>query len=174
MDRLFDQVYPELKNIARGQLRKLRPGQTLNTTALVHETYFKFADQTQLELSDRGHFYAVAARAMRQVLVDHARRSSRKKRGDGVKPVQLNEDIAPTAEAIDFERVLQVDQALSKLERYSSRQAQIVHFRYFVGLKEEEIAELLSVTTRTVRNDWTRAKAWLLEAMRAPDLPPTV
>ena len=166
LDRLFDQVYPELKRIARGQRRRLRPGQTLDTTALVHETYFKFARHSNLELEDRAHFYAVAAKAMRQVLVDHARRATRQKRGGGQAPVELAEGLAP--DPTDLERILAVDQALSKLERYSERQALVVQYRFFVGLGEEEVAELLGVTSRTIRNEWTRARAWLHEAMRAP------
>ncbi len=171
LDRLFDQVYPELKAIARGQLRRLRPGQTLDTTALVHETYFKFTGQTQVTLNDKSHFFAVAARAMRQVLVDYARRNSRQKRGEGQKAIELNEEIAVSVKehrGLDLEQILQVDQALAKLERYSERQALVVHYRFYVGLTEDQIADLLGVTSRTVRNEWTRAKAWLFEAMRAP------
>ncbi len=170
-DHLFSRLYPELKAIARGQRRRLGPGRSLDTTALVHETYLKFVDQARVDLNDRQHFYAVAARAMRQVLVDHARYASRLKRGGGEAPATLEDDFAEVAEwarKVGFEKVLQVNQALEKLEQYSERQAQIVQYRYFVGLTEEEIAELLSVTSRTVRNEWTRAKVWLREAMQAP------
>ena len=164
-DRLFDLLYDDLKKVARAQLRRLRPGQTLNTTGLVHEAYLKCVDQTRVELNDRGHFYAVAARAMRQILVDYARRLSRGKRGGGVPPLELDEERLRDHRD-DAEQILAVDDALNKLAKHSSRQAKIVEYRYFIGLTEEEIGDLLSVTSRTVRNEWTRARAWLHEAMR--------
>ena len=166
-DRLFDRLYVELKSVAQAQLRRLRPGRTLDTTGLVHEAYLKFVDQSRLSFNDRGHFYAVAARAMRQILVDYARRLNRAKRGGGAQPLELEEALVPHRH--DFEQVLEIDEALDKLAAHSDRQARVVELRYFVGLTENEIAQLLSVTSRTVRNDWTRAKAWLQEAMRAGD-----
>ena len=163
-DRLFTQLYGELKKVAQGQLRRLRPGGTLDTTGLVHETYLKFVDQSRVGLNDRGHFYAVAARAMRQILVDHARRLGRAKRGAGVEDLELDEAHAQRLD--DLEQILAVDQALTRLAAHSERQARIVEYQYFVGLTQKEIAELLGITSRTVRNDWTRARAWLQEAMR--------
>jgi len=165
-DRLFDALYHDLKRVAHNQLRRLRPGQTLDTTGLVHEVYLKCVDQSRLEVNDRPHFYAVSARAMRQILVDYARRVSRAKRGGGVKPLELDEALVRHHD--DFEQILAVDDALEKLAKYSERQARVVEYRYFVGLTDAEIGELLSVTARTVRNEWMRAKAWLSEAMRSP------
>ena len=127
--------------------------------------HLKFVDQTRVEINDRGHFYAVAARAMRQILVDYARRLGRIKRGAGERPLELDEE--QVRHQADFEQILAVDEALSKLATHSKRQAQIVEYRYFIGLTENEIGDLLAVTSRTVRNEWTRARAWLREAMRA-------
>lgn len=166
-DRLFHQLYGDLKRVAHNQLRRMRPGQTLDTTGLVHEAYLKCVDQSRVAIRDRAHFYAVSARAMRQILVDYARRLGRAKRGGGAKPLELDENRLGRHE--HFEQILEVDEALTKLARYSERQARIVEYRYFVGLTEREIGELLSVTSRTVRNEWTRARAWLHEAMSADD-----
>ena len=164
-EQLFGSLYRELKRVARLQLLRLRPAQSLDTTGLVHETYIKCVDQSRLDLNDKSHFYAVAARAMRQILVDHVRRTGTAKRGGGVKPLALDEKLV--AHRRDFEQILAVDDALEKLRRHSERQALVVEYRFFVGLTEQEIAELLSVTPRTVRNEWARARAWLLEAMRS-------
>jgi RNA polymerase sigma factor (TIGR02999 family) len=165
IDRLFELVYQDLRRIARGQLRRLRPGQTLDTTGLVHETYLKMIDQSRVRLHDRSHFYAVAARAMRQILVDAARRVARVKHGAGAPHVELDEGRLRTIG--DAEQVLQVDEALAKLAAHSERLAKVVEYRFFGGLTFEEIAELLSLTSRTVRNDWARARAWLETAMTA-------
>jgi RNA polymerase sigma factor (TIGR02999 family) len=169
-DRLFDAVYDELKRVARSQLRRLRPGQLMDTTSLVHETYFKFERQTDLEVRSRDHFLAVAARAMHQVLVDYARRTHRLKRAGGGADLQLDETLS--LRGIDVDRVLDVDRAVRRLAEHSSRQAFIVQCRFFAGLTEEEVAAVLGVSSRTVRNEWARAKAWLALAMRAPEPPP--
>lgn len=165
VDRLFELVYQDLRRIARGQLRRLRPGQTLDTTGLVHEVYLKLIDQSRVELNDRNHFYAVASRAMRQILVDAARRVARVKRGAGAVHVELDEGSLRSLG--DAEQVLVVDEALAKLAVHSERLARVVEYRFFGGLTFEEIAELHSVTSRTVRNDWARARAWLAAAMSA-------
>jgi RNA polymerase sigma factor (TIGR02999 family) len=167
VDPLFEVVYDDLKRVARAQLRRLRPGQTLDTTSLVHEAYFKFSSSSVASRpawQSRAHFYAVAARAMRQILVDYARRAGRLKRGAGAPRLELDEQ--RVAGPADLEQLVEIDQALGKLAAHSERLAQVVEYRVFAALTNEEIAELLGVTERTVRNDWARAKAWLGEAMR--------
>ena len=164
-DRVFDLVYTDLKRIARAQLRRLRPGQTLDTTGLVHEACLKFVDQSRFPWEHRSHFFAVAACARRQILVDKARRAGRAKRGGGVAPLELDESRLGAAPA--DEQILIVDEALERLSAHSERLARVVEYRFFAGFTEEEIADLLSVSSRTVRNDWVRARAWLAEAMGA-------
>ncbi len=165
LDELFDDLYVDLKKVARAQLRRWRPGQSMNTTALVHEAWFKFERQKSLQASDLEHFYAIAARAMRQVLVDFARKRTRLKRGANEEPVAI--ESGHLEDPLDFEQVIVIDQALHKLEQHSERLARVVELRFLVGLTEKEIAQLSGVTTRTVRNEWARARVWLREAMKA-------
>lgn len=158
VDRLVSLVYDDLRRIARHQLR-IRSGQSLDTTALVHELYLRLVDQSRVSWADRQHFFAVAARAMRQILVDHARSRCRQKRGGGAPFVELDEErvgVQHSAEAI-----LAIHQALDKLAEHDPRLEQVVELRFFAGLSEAETAEALSLSTRTVRRDWSRAIAWL-------------
>ncbi len=163
-DRLLELVYPELRRVARAQLRHGRPdAPVLDTTALVHEAYLKLCDQTRVEARDRGHFMAIAARAMRQIIVDHARARSASKRGAGAVHVPLGEhDVAIDAQA---DRVLAIGDALERLGQEDARLLQIVECRFFAGYGEEETATALGVSSRTVRRDWLRAKAWLRSAL---------
>lgn len=161
---LFDQVYDELRGLARGQLRRLRPGDTLATTALVHEAYLKLCDQTRLDVHDRTHFFALSARAMRQILVDHFRRSQAEKRGGNRHPVSLQEGQIPVEDRGDV--LLALDEALTRLGHLNERLSQVVEYKFFGGMTQEEIAEVLGVTDRTVRNDWRKAKAWLARELR--------
>ena len=158
-DRLFAAAYPELRRLARAQLRQHASGSTLHTTALVHEAYLKLFDQTQLASGDRVKFFGIAARAMRQILVDHYRRAAALKRGGGADHLDLDDQQIPAAMRGDL--LLALDEALDRLETISPRLATVVESRFFGGMTEEEIAELLGVTDRTVRNDWRKAKAWL-------------
>ncbi len=161
-DQLVPLVYDELRRMARAQLRR-SPAQTIQTTALVHELYMKMADQKDLELKDRGHFLAVSAHAMRQVLVDFARARQAAKRGGGAVKVTLNEDaIVVDSEA---ERLLDIDRALAGLRRRSERMARVVECRYFAGMSEQETAEALDISLRTAQREWMRARAWLREAL---------
>ena len=163
-DDLFELVYPELRLIARRQLRRWRPdGHVLDTSGLVHEAYFKLVDQTQVGWHDRHHFFGVAARAMRQVIVDYARARHRQKRGDGRPDLDLDEHQI----GIDthLEQILALNEVLERLEAVDPRLLQVVECRYFAGYTEEETAEALSVSTRTVERDWLTAKAWLRKAM---------
>jgi len=156
--RAYEAAYDELKRLARGQLRRLRPGQTLTTTALVHEAFVKLA-QGDVEAQDRVHFLSLAARAMRQILVDYARQRGAKKRGGDRRPSSLDPDAIAVA-ALTGE-LLDIDEALTRLESLDERLARIVECRFFGGMTEEEVAEALGVTARTVRRDWQKARAFL-------------
>jgi RNA polymerase sigma factor (TIGR02999 family) len=159
MARLFPLVYEELRRVAHRALRGERTGHTLGTTGLVHEAYFRLADQTRLEYRDRAHFFGIAARAMRQILVDYARRHRAAKRGGARPVVSLDEALHSIEERA--EGLLALDEALSELEVLDPRLGQIVQCRFFGGLTEEETAEVVGVTSRTVRRDWLKAKGWL-------------
>jgi RNA polymerase sigma factor (TIGR02999 family) len=164
LDDLFELVYPELRLIARRQLSRGRPdGHVLDTTGLVHEAYFKIVDHTQVGWHDRNHFFGVAARAMRQVIVDYARARSRLKRGAGQPHLDLDE--RQIAIDVHLEQLLALNEVLERLEAKEPRLLQVVECRYFAGYTEEETAEVLGVSTRTVERDWLTAKAWLRNAM---------
>ena len=158
MDRLFELVYGELRRIARSQLRGERPDHTLGTTGLVHETYLKLASQSRVQWQDRAHFYRAAAGAMRRILVDYARRYLAERRGGGLRRITLEEEA--TAEERG-ETLLALDDALEGLAAVDQRLSNVVECRYFGGLTEEETAEALGITARTVRRDWVKARCWL-------------
>lgn len=158
----FEVSYGELRRLARQQLRRLRPGQTLTPTALVHEAFVKLV-KGPVKAEDRSHFLALAARAMRQVLVDYARRRSSGKRGGGLRPATLDGDAIPV-EAL-AEEMLGVDRALKRLETLDERLARIVEWRFFGGMTEDEVASALGVTSRTVRRDWQKARAFLFREL---------
>lgn len=163
-DNLFELVYPELRLIARRQLGRGRPdGHVLDTSGLVHEAYFKLVDQTRVSWHDRHHFFGVAARAMRQVIIDYARARNRLKRGSGRPDLSLDE--RQIAVDLHLEQLLALNEALEHLEAVEPRLLQVVECRYFAGYTEEETAEALAVSTRTVERDWLTAKAWLRKAM---------
>jgi RNA polymerase sigma factor (TIGR02999 family) len=160
LDEAFPLVYDELRRLAHRQLRREQAGHTLNTTALVHEAYMRVADQRQAAWQSRDQFLAVAAMAMRRILVDHARRRGAAKRGSGATPVPLDRaGQLPIAERPDL--IVALDEALDRLARVDSRQAKLVEYRFFAGLTEEETARLLGVGVRTARRDWARARIWL-------------
>lgn len=161
--RLFTLLYEDLRRCAHRQLRDERC--TLSTTALVHETYLKLSDIARLQIDDRRHFMAVSARAMRQVLVDHARRRGADKRGGQALLVTLDERVADLPnEALD---VLALDRALSVLERIDERAARVVQLHFFAGLSFPAIAELEQLNERTIKRDWQAARALLAAEMRA-------
>ena len=161
----FDSAYEELRRLAHRQLRRLRPGQTLTTTALVHEAFVKLV-QHPVETADRTHFMALAARAMRQILVDYARQRGALKRGGDQRTVTLEDDAIPL-EALAAE-MLGIDRALTRLESVDERLARVVEWRFFGGMTEDEVAAALGVTTRTVRRDWRRARAFLFHDLYGP------
>lgn len=160
LEELVPMVYDELRQIARRQLRRGGSGSsTIQTTVLVHEAFLKMAAHEDLALNDRAHFFAVAATAMRQVLVDHARRRGALKRGGAFERVDLEAaelDVDGQAELI-----LEIDEALQKLSTLNARLTRVVECRFFAGMSVEETAAALDVTVRTVHRDWVKARAWL-------------
>lgn len=154
---VFEAVYPELKRLASWRAASGGRDSTLTTTALVHETYLKLAGARHLELRDRRHFFACAARAMRHILVDHARAGAAGKRGGGLRPVELSAELggAPPPDWIDLDR------ALDELGEVAPPLRELVELRYFGGLSQDEAAELLECSSRTVQRDWQRARAFL-------------
>ncbi len=168
VERLWASVYGDLRRIAHRELYRRRPGhQTLQTTALVNEVYLKLVDQQQADWEDRVHFFAVAAKAMRHILIDYARKQSRQKRGGGQRPVSFEEDLVAAEERA--ETFLALDEALTHLAARDEHLAQLVEYRFFGGMMEKEIASLLGVSERTVRRDWRRAKIWLADTLEEPD-----
>jgi len=165
MDRLFPLVYEELHRIAHRVGGYERTDYTLGTTGLVHETYLRLVDQSRVGINDRSHFFALAARAMRHVLVDYARRRHALKRGGHEAPLPLDEGTVTIDQQADT--LCALDEALTRLAAFDPRLAQVVECRFFGGLSEEETAQVLRVTSRTVRRDWTKAKGWLYRELTA-------
>jgi RNA polymerase sigma-70 factor, ECF subfamily len=163
MERLFPLVYEELRQVAHRALRRENPGHTLGTTGVVHEAYLRLVDQTRVEWRNRSHFYAVAAQAMRRILVDYARQHRRSKRGGGKRPVTLDDRVVSLDER--SENIIALDEALIRLATLNPRLSQVVECRFFAGLTEEEIAEATGVTVRTVKRDWAKARGWLYQEL---------
>jgi RNA polymerase sigma factor (TIGR02999 family) len=163
LEQVYELVYMELRRIAAARLRAERDGHTLQPTALVNEAYMKLAASPGAGIQDRSHFLSVAARAMRQVLVDHARRRDAAKRGAGVAPATLTgrKLASPDQPGLESDELLALDAALDRLDAMDSRLRQVVELRFFGGLTDTEVGEVLGVTRRTVQRDWTRARAWL-------------
>ena len=155
LERLLPVVYADLRAVAEREMRREAAGHTLQPTALVHEAYLRLAGAAG-NAADRTHFLAIAARAMRQVLVDHARRRDAAKRGGGAPPVTLTDAVG--AGPLDLDELLALDRALDTLD---PRQRQVVECRFFAGMEESEIATALGLSERTVRRDWAKARAWL-------------
>lgn len=160
LDRLLPAVYDELRRIASGRLRFERVGHTLNATALVHEAYVKLVDQSRVQWQGRSHFFAVASEAMRRILVNHARHRNAQRRGGGAHHLPLDEAEVFSSDAQSLE-IEALGEALDRLEGFDHRGASVVTYRFFGGLKNEEIAEVLGVSPVTVRRSWRSARAWL-------------
>ncbi len=165
-EQLLPLVYEELRRLAGSYLRRERASHTLQATELVHEAYVRLADQTRVDWAGKTHFFAIAATAMRRVLVDYARRRSRQKRGGGGQQVTLHEhlDFFPTA-GLEAEDVIVLDEALAALAEHDQRQSQVVEMKVFAGMTVEEVAGSLGVSKRTVEGEWTHARAWLRRRM---------
>jgi len=166
VDRLYPLIYEELRRVAHVHMQRERPGHTLGTTALVHEAYIRLVDITRVEWRDRVHFLSMAARAMRRILGDHARARLSARRGRGVTPVELEEHLIVVEQQAD--ELVALDDALQRLAAISPRLVQLVEYRYFAGMTEEETADALGVTSRTVRRDWIKARAFLRRSLDAP------
>jgi RNA polymerase sigma factor (TIGR02999 family) len=162
-DRVFPLIYHELRRVAHQHMKRERPGHTLGTTALVHEAYIRMVDITRVEWQDRAHFLSMAARAMRRILVDHARAHCAERRGRGAVHAELPDNVASADQQAD--ELVALDDALERLASANPRLVQVVEHRYFAGLTEDETAEALGVTARTVRRDWVKARGWLRQAM---------
>jgi RNA polymerase sigma factor (TIGR02999 family) len=163
LDQLMPLVYQELRRMARRYMEQQPAGHTLQTTALIHEAYLRLVGQEEKRWENRAHFFGVAAQAMRHILVDYARARNRAKRGGGARAASLDEALTvcpgPGAELVAL------DDALSALAKLDKRQSQVVELRFFGGLTEGEIGEVLKVSTRTVRSDWRLARLWLLREL---------
>jgi RNA polymerase sigma factor (TIGR02999 family) len=158
-DELFPLVYGELRRIAAREMRREKPGRTLQTTALVHEAYLRLLKDASLSFENRAHFLGIAARAMREILIEHARARAARKRGGGAVRLTLDDLVAQTpSPSVD---VLALDEALQRLARLDQRHARVVELRYFGGLSVEETAAALSLSPATVKRAWTVARAWL-------------
>ena len=166
---VFPLVYAELHRLARRQLRREADGHTLGPTALVHEAYLRLVDHTRMAWGGRAHFLAMAAVAMRRILVEHARRHRSLRRGGG-RP-RLSLDAVQVATEERAEVVLALDEALDRLAEIDGRQARVVECRFFGGMTEEATAEALGVGLRTVKRDWAKARSWLLHELATEPLP---
>jgi RNA polymerase sigma factor (TIGR02999 family) len=172
LDRLVALVYDDLRRVARGHLRRERPGHSLQATALVHEVFLRLVDVDRITVQSRTHFFALSARLMRQILVDHARRQHAGKRGGGATVIGLSDAAgAPAAASTSLVDVLALDEALDALSSFDAQQCRVVELRFFAGLNIPEAADALGVSTATVEREWAMAKAWLHRRLSTPQGP---
>jgi RNA polymerase sigma-70 factor, ECF subfamily len=160
LEELMPLVYDELRRMAKGHLRRQPAGHTFQTTELLHETYLKIAGNGQHRWANRNHFFGVAAKAMRHILVDHARSKQAEKRGGGRDRVSMADNLARTE--AQSEQVIALDDALTKLARLDERKSRVVELKYFGGLTNEETSSVLNISVETVKRDWSFARTWLL------------
>jgi RNA polymerase sigma factor (TIGR02999 family) len=165
LERLIPLVYEELRRIAGRYLSRESPSHTLQSTALVHEAYFKLIGQRRVQWQNRAHFFGIAAQMMRRILVDHARHQHRDKRGGPAPKLSLDEAIAVAEPEADVD-LLALDQALTALAEIDPRSARIIELRFFSALTIDETAEVLEISPGTVKRDWSAARAWLYREMR--------
>lgn len=159
LERLMPLVHAELKRLAKRYMNRQRTGHTLQTTALVNEAYLRLIDSSRVQWQNRAHFFAISAQLMRRILVDAARAKQNLKRGGGAQMIALDE--APDVFSEQAAELIALDDALKALASFSPRLSQVVELRYFGGLSEEETAEVLKTSTRTIRRDWKLARTWL-------------
>ncbi|HVO09126.1 MAG TPA: sigma-70 family RNA polymerase sigma factor [Vicinamibacteria bacterium] len=172
LERLIPLVYDELHALASRHLSRERPGHTLQTTALVHEAYLRLAGQRRVDWQGRAHFFGIAARLMRRILVDHARRERRKKRGARAAHLPIGAAVGVAAPAaVDAVDACALDRALSRLEGADPQQARIVELRFFGGMTVPETAEVLGISAATVKREWAVARAWLYRELSAGETP---
>ncbi len=165
LNQLFPLVYEELRRLARNRLRGERADHTLNTTALVHEAYLKLVEQRRVQWQSRAHFYAIASRAMRRILINYAEMKKAGKRGGGA-PVIALEEAGIVFHAHQVDELLALDEALDRLKAFNPRGADVVVYRFFGGLTHEEVAEVMGTLAVTVRRAWSTAKSWLRRELR--------
>jgi RNA polymerase sigma-70 factor (ECF subfamily) len=166
LEKLTPLVYEELRRLAHHYMEGERPNHTLQTTALVNEAYLRLADQTSPNWQSRAHFFAVAARGMRRILVNYARSNRAQKRGGGAARIELDEAVILSPE--QSIEIVHLHEALERLGTLDSRKAQVVELKYFGGLNHDEIAEVMKISAVTVRRDWVFAKAWLHKELHQP------
>ena len=172
LDRLVPLLYDDLRRVARGHLRRERPGHSLQATALVHEVFLRLVDVDRMTVKSRAHFFALSARLMRQILVDHARRQQAGKRGGGATVIGLSEAAgAPAPTSTSMVDVLALDEALDALSSFDAQQCRVVELRFFAGLNIPETADALDISTATVEREWAMAKAWLHQRLSTPQEP---
>ena len=164
VNSLFPAVYQELQQMAQNQLYHERKGHTINATSLVHEVYFKLIDQRNVTWQNRAHFFGIAGQAMRRILINYANSRAAQKRGSGMPNITLAENLGE--DFIKPDELIDLDEALKKLEKINERQSKIIEYWFFVGLTHEEIAEVLKKSLPTVRRDWRLARAWLTRELK--------
>jgi len=169
-ERLLPLVYSELHRLAQAYMRRERPDHTLQATALINEAYLRLAGE-DIDWNSRAHFIGLAAHVMRQVLVDYARQHNAERRAGGLNRVEMHDDLAISPDRL--EEVASIDQALTRLAANNPRQARVVELRYFGGLSVEQIAQILDVSPRSVKRDWSLARIWLFRQMRPGGSLPT-
>jgi RNA polymerase sigma-70 factor (ECF subfamily) len=164
LDRLFPLIEKELHRLAHYYMRRVQPGNTLQTTALINETYIRLVNQRDVEWQNRAHFFGISAQIMRRILLNYVRDQKRLKRGGGAMPISLSNVAVVSPEK--SEELLALEEALSRLQQFDERKSKVVELRYFGGLSVEETAEVLKVSQITVTRDWNMAKAWLAREIR--------
>ncbi|MFN2531679.1 MAG: sigma-70 family RNA polymerase sigma factor [Pyrinomonadaceae bacterium] len=163
LDKLYPMVYDDLRRLARRYMDRERAGHTLQTSALINEAYVRLVDQKHVHWQNRSHFFAISARIMRRILIDHARRNLYAKRGGGAQRISLDETATLVRDrASEF---LALDEALKSLAEIDERRSQVVELRYFGGLDNQEIADVLKISENTVTRDWNMARAWLYQQL---------
>jgi len=169
LPRLMPVVYDELRRLAASYMRRERPDHTLQATALLNEAYLRLIDQTRVAWQGRAHFFGIAARMMRRILMDHARQHRAVKRGSGGRKLPLEDALEePVRQNVDL---LALDEALTRLEDLDPRQGRVVELRFFAGLEVNEVAEVLAISPATVKRDWAVARAWLHREISQPSAP---
>jgi RNA polymerase sigma factor (TIGR02999 family) len=163
LDQLYPLVYDELHRLARHYMTREKQVHTLQTTALINEAYVRLVDQKNVHLANRSHFFAISARIMRRILIDHARRHAYEKRGGGQQRVSLDE--TATLQVVKASELIKLDEALERLAELDQRRSQVVELRYFGGLSNDEISEALKISPNTVTRDWNMARAWLYQQL---------
>ncbi|HZP66092.1 MAG TPA: ECF-type sigma factor [Rudaea sp.] len=166
---LFALVQRDLRRIAHRERLAVQAGDTLSTTALVNDAYLKLCDADLPAFADRRHFYAIAARAMRQLLIDYARTRAAQKRGGGMAAVELTDRLGLADDPDDAARALELGEALDRLEQHSPRLAQVVYLRFYAGLSDAEIGRVFDLDESTVRRDWLKARGWLFRTLNPAD-----